>query len=84
MGTFDCAKSGALFSALLCGDCPHLEMDGIHHCNRLLIDLSVRVGGLSRGETAVALGLEDYQVREAEETGMQKVARRRLMLLEAA
>ena len=84
MSPLACVKTGALFSALRCGDCPALEMNGVHHCGRLLVDLSARVGGLSREETATALGLEIYQVREAEETGLRKVERRRLMLLEAA
>jgi hypothetical protein len=71
-----CAKSGALFSALSCGDCPHLEMDGLHHCGLLLVEISARRGGMSQHETAHALGISQPRVREAEETALRKLALR--------
>lgn len=76
-----CVKSGALLSPFKChADCPDLTMTGAHHCERLLVDIAVRAGGLSRYQTAELLGWPEYKVQDVEQAAMRHSKRRLAMV----
>lgn len=75
-GLVPCARSGALFSALRCGDCRELVMNGAHHCGVQLVAIAERNNGFTLQEAALALGISQPRVRDLEEAAMRKFAER--------
>jgi ATP/maltotriose-dependent transcriptional regulator MalT len=80
----DCIRSGAAVNALRCSSCPELSMVAVHHCERIVVAIGVRCGGLSRVDVAELLGISEETVKTHEENAKRKIGRRLPIALEAA
>lgn len=83
--TRDCMRSGAVVNPWLCpATCPEFSVRAAHHCERVVVAIATRCGGLSRVDVAELLGVSEETVKTHEEAAVRKIGRRLPMALEAA